>query len=75
MLKKKLEKSRYRCISKYLILKHGIFTQLFLLNLFIKIIFLFKKMIIEIKAQIKLIKKNKRKKVTPYNAAHIKNII
>jgi hypothetical protein len=32
-------------------------------------------MIIEIKAQIKLIKKNKRKKVTPYNAAHIKNII
>jgi len=40
MLKNKLKKSIYECVSKYLISKYMTFTQLFLLNLFIKSFFI-----------------------------------
>jgi hypothetical protein len=44
-------------ISRYLILKDETFTQLCLLNLFIKVIFLLKKTITKIETRIKLIGK------------------
>jgi len=44
-------------LSRYLILKDETFTQLCLLNLFIKVIFLLKKMITKIETHIKLIGK------------------
>ena len=51
----KNKKLRYKYRLKYLISQTRKFTQLYLLNLFIKIFFLFKKTIIEIETQIKLI--------------------
>jgi hypothetical protein len=41
--------------SRYLILQEGAFTLLYLLNFFIKIIFVFNQAIIEIEIQIKMI--------------------
>ena len=52
-LKLKFEKLRNKYKSRYLISKYMTFTRL---NLYIKIIFLFKQIIIEIEKQIKLIK-------------------
>jgi len=50
------------------------FTRLSLLNLLIKIIFLFNQIIIKIGTHIKLIKYTKKKKII-WKAAHIRNII
>jgi len=49
-----MKKLRDKYKSGYLILQDDIFTRLCLLNLFIKIIFVFKQIIIEIDIQIKL---------------------
>jgi len=67
---KKLRNS-YRLI--YLILQDETFTWLCLLNVFIKIFFLFNQTIIETDTHIKLIEKNKRK--TNYAKLHILEIL
>lgn len=48
--------------SKYLILKDRIFNKLSLLNLFIKISFLFNQMILKLDTHTKFIKQNKRER-------------
>jgi hypothetical protein len=51
-----LEKSIGEYRSRYLIPQHGSFIQLCSMTIFIKIIFLFNKMIVKISTHIKLIK-------------------